>query len=321
MRVLVAGGAGFVGSHLCERLIREGDDVICMDNLSTGRVENVDRLVGHPEFVLLQHDVVDSLPPLQQIDRIYHLASPASPPAYQRHPIETLRVNSEGTRRLLELAEQDGARFLFASTSQVYGDPLEHPQRETYRGNVDPVGPRAMYDEAKRYGEALTQAYAESRGVETRIVRIFNTYGPRLDAADGRVVSNFVVQALAGEALTVYGDGSQTRSFQYIDDLVDGLVRLMESSCREPVNIGNPSECTMLEFAHLVLRLTGSSSEIAFLPLPIDDPRQRRPEISRAVAVLDWEPRVPIEIGLMRTIAHFRAQLPRDAEQSYGLVV
>ncbi len=320
MSVLVAGGAGFVGSHLCERLVRDGERVICVDNLITGRLDNVCDILGQPRFSFLHHDVVDPLPALPHVDRIYHLASPASPPVYQRYPVETMRVNSEGTRHLLDLAARHGARFLFASTSEVYGDPLVHPQPEDYRGNVSLTGPRSVYDAAKRYGEALTQTYAKSRGVETRIVRIFNTYGPRLDTADGRVVSNFVVQALAGEALTVYGDGSQTRSFQYIDDLVDGMVRLMASSCREPVNIGNPSEFTMLEFAHLVLRLTGSSSEIAFLPLPVDDPRQRRPEISRARAVLEWEPRVPVEVGLMRTIAYFRDQLPRDAKQSYGLV-
>jgi dTDP-glucose 4,6-dehydratase len=223
--------------------------------------------------------------------------------------VETLRVNSEGTRRLLELAARQGARFLFASTSEVYGDPLVHPQPEDYRGNVSTTGPRSMYDEAKRYGEALTQAFAETSGVETRIVRIFNTYGPRLDPADGRVVSNFVVQALRGEPLTVYGDGTQTRSFQYVDDLIDGMTRLMESDCREPVNIGNPVEFTMLELAELVRKVTGSISEVEFLPLPVDDPRQRRPDISRARAALGWEPRVPLRDGLMRTISHFQHNL------------
>ena len=310
MPTLVAGGAGFVGSHLCDRLVRDGEQVICVDNLISGRIENIRSLLGHPQFTFLGHDIVDPLPALPRVDRIYHLASPASPPLYQRYPVETLRVNSEGTRHMLDVAVRDGARFLFASTSEVYGDPLVHPQQEEYRGNVSTTGPRSMYDEAKRYGEALTQAYAESRGVDTRIVRIFNTYGPRLDPNDGRVVSNFVIQALRGEPLTVYGDGSQTRSFQYVDDLIEGMVRLMDSSCREPVNIGNPAEFTMLEFAHMVLGLTRSRSTIAYRPLPVDDPRQRRPDITRARAMLGWEPRVTVEAGLTRTIAHFRHNLP-----------
>ncbi len=306
MSTLVAGGAGFIGSHMCERLLREGAHVVCVDSLLTGRISNIAELLGHPRFSFLQHDIVEPLPALPGIDRIYHLASPASPPAYQRFPVETLRVNSEGTRHLLELAATNGARFLFASTSEIYGDPLVHPQREDYRGNVSTTGPRSMYDEAKRYGEALTQAYAESRGVDTRIVRIFNTYGPRLDPADGRVVSNFIVQALRGEPLTVYGDGSQTRSFQYVDDLIDGMVRLMDSSCPEPVNIGNPDEFTMLEFAHLVRELTHSHAPITFCPLPVDDPKQRRPDISLARLELGWEPRIPLLTGLQPTIAHFR---------------
>jgi nucleoside-diphosphate-sugar epimerase len=311
MTTLVAGGAGFIGSHLCERLVHAGESVLCVDNLITGRLDNISALLCHPSFTFFRNDVIEPLPPLAHVDRIYHLASPASPPAYQRYPVETMRANSEGTRQLLELAARNGARFLYASTSEVYGDPLEHPQREEYRGNVSSTGPRSMYDEAKRYGEALTIAYSESRSVDTRIVRIFNTYGPQMDPADGRVVSNFVVQALRGEPLTVYGDGSQTRSFQYVDDLVEGLVRLVDSPCRGPVNIGNPAEYTMLQFARLVQELTHSSSPIEFCPLPVDDPRQRRPDISLARSVLGWEPRVPITVGLERTIAYFRDELGR----------
>ena len=306
MIALVAGGAGFIGSHLCERLLDEGDDVVCVDNLSTGRRWNIAPLLDRRGFRFVEHDVVEPLPPLPRLERVFHLASPASPPAYQRAPIETLRVNSEGTRRLLELAGRDGARFLFASTSEVYGDPLEHPQREGYRGNVCPTGPRSMYDEAKRYGEALTMTYVRERGVDGCIARIFNTYGPRMDPDDGRVVSNFVTQALRGEPLTVYGDGSQTRSFQYVDDLVEGLLRLAASGEREPINLGNPEEYTVLELARLVRDLTGARSPIVFAPLPKDDPRQRRPDISRAKRALGWEPRVPVREGLRRTIAAYR---------------
>ncbi len=318
MRTLVTGGAGFVGSHLCGRLLRGGEEVCCVDSLLTGRVNNIAPLIGRSGFTFVEHDVVEVLPPMPPIDRIYHLASPASPPAYQRYPIETLRVNSEGTRRLLELAKRHGARFLYASTSEVYGDPLEHPQREAYRGNVNPVGPRAMYDEAKRYAEALTISYAEACGVDARIVRIFNTYGPRMDPDDGRVVSNFVVQALRSRPLTVYGDGSQTRSFQYVDDLVEGVVRLMESDVRGPVNIGNPSEYTVLELARLVQELTDTDSPIEFRPLPSDDPKLRRPDISLAKAVLGWEPVVPVAVGLERTIAHFRAELASTQSAGAG---
>jgi dTDP-glucose 4,6-dehydratase len=280
-----------------------------VDNFLTGRAENIAPLLGCPGFTFLEHDVVDALPALPPLDRIYHLASPASPAAYRRYPIETLRVNGEGTRRLLELANRHRARFLYASTSEVYGDPLEHPQREGYRGNVSPVGPRSMYDEAKRYGEALTVSFAEAHGVDARIVRIFNTYGPRMHPNDGRVVSTFVAQALRNEPLTVFGDGSQTRSFQYVDDLVEGMVRLMESDFRGPVNIGNPTEYTVLRLAHLVRELTDTGSPIEFRPLPSDDPRQRQPDISLAKAVLDWEPAVPVIEGLGRTIAFFRQEL------------
>jgi dTDP-glucose 4,6-dehydratase len=309
MRALVSGGAGFVGSHLCERLLEEDHEVVCIDNLVTGRLANISHLFADGRFVFVEHDVIEALPPLPRFDRVFHLASPASPVAYQRHPIATLSVNSKGTHRLLELAAHCGARFLFASTSEVYGDPMEHPQREDYAGNVNPVGPRAMYDEAKRYGEALTTTYGEVHDVDVRIVRIFNTYGPRTDLNDGRVVSNLVVQALRGEPLTIYGDGSQTRSFQYVDDLIEGVVRLMESTYRKPVNVGNPAEYTILRLAKLVQHLTRTSSQIEFRPLPADDPKQRRPDISLAREVLNWEPLVPVVIGLARTISYFRTAL------------
>jgi nucleoside-diphosphate-sugar epimerase len=283
--------------------------VVCLDNLITGRISNVRALLGHPLFSFFDHDIVEGIPPIEGVDAIYHLASPASPPTYQRHAIATMRVNGEGTRHLLDLADRQGARFLYASTSEVYGDPLEHPQAEHYRGNVSITGPRSMYDEAKRYGEALSFAYAGERGVDIRVVRIFNTYGPRLDPEDGRVVSNFVMQALRGEPLTVYGDGSQTRSFQYVDDLVDGLVRAMASPYRGPVNLGNPEEYTMLELASMVHRLVGVDTGLAYLPLPGDDPRQRRPDISVAGRELNWRPTVAVEDGLARTIAFFRHEL------------
>jgi len=310
MATLVAGGAGFVGSHLCERLIADGHQVICIDNLSTGRTANVRGLLDHPAFTLIQHDIVDGLPALPPVERVYHLASPASPATYQRNAIATMRVNAEGTGHLLDLAARTGARLLFASTSEVYGDPTEHPQLETYRGNVSTTGPRSMYDEAKRYGEALSFAYAAEHGVEVRVVRIFNTYGPRLDPDDGRVVSNFLVQALRGEPLTIYGDGTQTRSFQYVDDLVNGLTRAMEGSHPGPINLGNPEEYTMLELASLVHRLVGRDTGITFHPLPGDDPRQRKPDISLAWRELGWKPVVPVETGLTRTIASFRDDYP-----------
>jgi nucleoside-diphosphate-sugar epimerase len=309
LTTLVTGGAGFIGTNLCERLLADGERVIAVDNFATGRFRNIAALVQHPRFELIEHDLLTGLPELPAVERIYHLASPASPPAYQRLSIETLLVNSETTRLLLDLAAKDGARFLFASTSEVYGDPLDHPQREDYRGHVSSTGPRSMYDESKRYAEALTMAYAEQRGAETRIARIFNTYGPHMDPDDGRVVSNFIVQALKGEPLTVYGDGEQTRSFQYIDDLIEGLVALMDSSYTGPVNIGNPNEFTMLELAERVLALVGTGLELRFLPLPEDDPVRRRPDISLAKAVLNWEPRVPLDEGLSRTVEYFRNEL------------
>lgn len=314
MTTLVAGGAGFIGSHLCDRLIAQGEPVICIDNLSTGRRSNIDHLFRDLRFAFVHHDLVDPLPELPPLDRIYHLASPASPPAYQRAPVETLRVNSEGTRQLLDRARQDGARLLFASTSEIYGDPVEHPQRESYRGNVNPIGPRSMYDEAKRYGEAITMAYGRAHGVESRIVRIFNTYGPRMAPDDGRVITNLIVQALHNEPLTIYGQGLQTRSFQYIDDLIDGLILLMEGTYREPVNIGNPHEYTVLELAGLIRNLTCTSAPLVFRPLPDDDPRLRRPDISLARAVLGWEPRVAVIDGLQRTIAAMRCELGLPVE-------
>ena len=306
---LVAGGAGFVGSHLCDRLIAEGDDVICLDNLITGRCENIDALTAHPRFTFVSHDIIDDLPSLPRVDRIFHLASPASPRAYQLYPIETMRANSEGTRRLLELAARDGARFVYTSTSEVYGDPLQHPQREDYWGNVNPVGPRSMYDEAKRYGEALIVTYAEARSINTAIARIFNTYGPRMRPDDGRIISNFITQCLRGDALTVHGDGSQTRSFQYVDDLITGLILLAESTSRGPMNLGNPEEYTVLALAQLIRDLTQSRSSIVFEPLPTDDPQQRRPDITLAQRTLGWQPTVSVRDGLQRTIAYYRDNL------------
>jgi nucleoside-diphosphate-sugar epimerase len=303
---LVAGGAGFVGSHLCDRLIADGNDVICLDNLITGRCENIETLTAHPRFTFVLHDIIEELPALPCVDRIFHLASPASPRAYQLYPIETMRANSEGTRRLLELAVRDDARFVYTSTSEVYGDPLQHPQREDYWGNVNPIGRRSMYDEAKRYGEARIVTYAEARGVNAAIARLFNTYGPRMRSDDGRIISNFITQCLRGAALTVYGDGSQTRSYQFVDDLIEGLILLAESTCRGPMNLGNPEEYTVLELAQLIRDLTQSSSAIVFEPLPMDDPRQRRPDIALAQRTLGWQPTVRVRDGLKRTIAYYR---------------
>jgi UDP-glucuronate decarboxylase len=308
LRVIVTGGAGFVGSHLCERLLADGHRVTVVDDLSTGRVENIAHLLDEPRFELVEHDVTRPL--ARSADRVYHLASPASPAAYQADPVRTILVNVLGTRNLLEVAAQHGARLLLASTSEVYGDPEVHPQHEEYRGSVSTLGPRSCYDEGKRCAEALLAAFKRSRRVDVRLARIFNTYGPRMSPTDGRVVSNFVVQALRGEDLTVYGDGSQTRSFCYVDDLVDGLVRLMEYPRHVgPVNLGNPAEFTVLELAREVLGQTRGPSRIVFRPLPEDDPRQRRPDIARARAVLGFSPRVPLRDGLARTIRNFQAEL------------
>jgi nucleoside-diphosphate-sugar epimerase len=311
--VVVAGGAGFLGSHLCDHLIERGDEVVCLDDLSTGSRDNVAHLVDHERFTLVVTDVSETLGLDRgaHIDAVCNLASPASPPAYLARPLETLAVGSEGTRRLLELARQHGARFLMASTSEIYGDPEVHPQVESYRGNVDPTGPRSVYDEAKRFSESLTMAMHRTYGVNVGIVRIFNTYGPRLSPGDGRVVSNFIVQALRGDPLTVYGDGTQTRSLCYVADEIAGLLALLDSQLVGPVNIGNPDERSMLDLAHFVLEVTGSSSSITFEPLPTDDPTRRCPDITLARTTLGWEPRVDLREGIERTIGYFAERVNR----------
>jgi dTDP-glucose 4,6-dehydratase len=306
-RAAVLGGAGFVGSHLCERLLRDGASrVVSVDNLLTGSELNLRALKGQPGFEDVRQDITEGLSIDGPLDYVLNLASPASPIDYAQLPLETLRVGSHGTENALKLAEAKGAVFLMASTSEIYGDPLVHPQREDYWGNVNPIGPRSVYDEAKRFSEAITMAYARSRGVRTRIVRIFNTYGPRMRLNDGRVVPAFVSQALAGEDFTVFGDGKQTRSFCYVTDLVDGLVRLALSEVTDPVNLGNPREMTILQFAEAVRAAAGGGGRILFKPLPKDDPRQRQPDITRARTLLGWEPRIPLEQGLRDTIAYFR---------------
>jgi dTDP-glucose 4,6-dehydratase len=306
-RVVVLGGAGFVGSHLCERLLDDGAAaVIAVDNLITGNEENLRTLTGRPGFEYVKADIVEGIPVSGAIDYVFNMASPASPIDYANLPLETLRVGSIGTENALMLAEASKAVFLMASTSEVYGDPLVHPQREDYWGNVNPIGPRSVYDEAKRYSEAITAAYGRTRGVQVRIVRIFNTYGPRMRLNDGRVVPAFVGQALKGEDFTVFGDGSQTRSFCYVKDLVDGLVRLALSDVTDPVNIGNPREMTIRQFAEAVRTAAGGGGKIVEKPLPKDDPKQRQPDITRARTLLGWEPKVPLEEGLKETIAYFR---------------
>jgi len=304
---LVTGGAGFLGSHLCDRLLSEGHRVLAVDNLITGKAKNVAHLEGNDSFRLIHHDVTTHLEIDEPVDNVLHFASPASPIDYLELPIQTLKVGSLGTHNTLGLAKAKGARYLLASTSEVYGDPLVHPQPETYWGNVNPVGPRGVYDEAKRFSEAMVTAYHSAHGLDTRIVRIFNTYGPRMRPKDGRVVPAFIRQALLGEPLTVFGDGSQTRSFCYVDDLVEGIWRLLGSDVTTPVNIGNPNEMTILEFAHRIVEVTGADVEIRFLPLPVDDPKTRQPNISKARELLDWEPKVNFEEGLRRTIEFFRA--------------
>jgi UDP-glucuronate decarboxylase len=305
MRILVTGGAGFLGSHLCDRLINEGHEILCLDNFFTGRRQNIAHLLQDPKFELIRHDVID--PFKVEVDQIYNLACPASPPHYQYNPIKTTKTSVMGAINCLGLAKRVRARVFLASTSEVYGDPTVHPQDESYWGNVNPIGRRSCYDEGKRCAETLFFDYHRENGVDIRVVRIFNTYGPRMLADDGRVVSNFIVQALKGENLTVYGDGSQTRSFCYVDDLIDGFVRLMnQEKTVGPVNIGNPGEFTMLELAELVLKKVGGKSKVTNLPLPADDPKQRRPDISLAKEALGWEPKVPLEEGLNRTIAYFR---------------
>jgi dTDP-glucose 4,6-dehydratase len=334
MRILITGGAGFLGSHLCEALLQQGHRVICLDNLLTGRAENVAHLMGQERFSFVKYNVCDYLHVDGPLDAILHFASPASPQDYLEYPIATLKVGALGTHKALGLAKAKDARFLLASTSEVYGDPLVNPQAESYWGNVNPISPRGVYDEAKRFAEAMTMAYHRYHGLDTRIVRIFNTFGPRMRPNDGRVVSNFIVQALQGKPLTVLGDGSQTRSFCYVDDLVRGIIALLMAgsdktieertdrsgflspasgaprvSIHDPVNLGNPRELTVMDIAKLVLKLTGSRSAIEQRPLPVDDPKVRRPDIRRAQALLGWEPRVPLEEGLARTIEYFRKVL------------
>ncbi|MBN1180389.1 MAG: SDR family oxidoreductase [Anaerolineae bacterium] len=309
MRVLITGGAGFIGSHLTDRFLAEGHTVIVMDNLSTGSTDNIAHLAGHENFLFVKQDVTNYLYVKGPLDAVLHFASPASPVDYLRLPIQTLKVGALGTHKALGLALAKGARFLLASTSEVYGDPLVHPQTEDYWGNVNPVGMRGVYDEAKRFAEAMTMAYHRYHGVDTRIVRIFNTFGPRMRLEDGRAVPNFITQALKGEPLTVYGDGSQTRSLIYVDDEVEGIYRLLMSDVTDPVNIGNPREATILQLAELIRDLTGSTSQITYHPLPQDDPKIRQPDITHARAALNWEPKVPVEEGLARTIEDFRRRL------------
>lgn len=306
-RVLVTGGAGFLGSHLCDRLIEAGDEVICLDNYFTGRRLNVAHLLDNPRFELLRHDIID--PIKLEVDQIYNFACPASPIHYQHNAIKTIKTSVMGAINMLGLAKRTGARILQASTSEVYGDPQVHPQPESYWGHVNPIGVRSCYDEGKRCAETLFQDYHRQNGVDTRIVRIFNTYGPRMNAEDGRVVSNFIVQALKGEPLTIFGDGSQTRSFCYRDDLVEGIIRLMASDMHTPVNIGNPNEFTMIELARAVLELTNSRSELVYHPLPSDDPQQRQPDITIAREQLDWQPKIELREGLEKTIAYFAEEI------------
>jgi dTDP-glucose 4,6-dehydratase len=309
MRILVTGGAGFLGSHLTERLLRDGHEVLAMDNLLTGSIENLESVRKHPRFRFVRHDATQHITVDGPLEFILHFASPASPVDYLNHPIHTLKVGAMGTYNALGLAKAKAAGLLLASTSEVYGDPLEHPQSESYWGNVNPIGPRGVYDEAKRYAEAITTAYHRVHGISTRIARIFNTYGPRMRLKDGRVVPTFIDQALKGEPLTVYGDGSQTRSFCYVDDLVEGIVRLMHSTYTLPVNLGNPVELSVLEFARKILEITGSGSTLAFRPLPEDDPKVRRPDIGLARKLLGWEPLVGLEEGLKKTIDSFRRKV------------
>ncbi len=313
MRVLVTGGAGFIGSHLCDRLLADGHRVVCLDNFFTGRRENIQHLLDHRDFELMRHDVTEPL--FLEVDQIYNLACPASPIHYQYNPVKTVKSNVMGTINMLVLAKRVRARVLQASTSEVYGDPTLHPQPESYWGNVNPIGPRACYDEGKRVAETLMMDYHRQDRVDTRIARIFNTYGTRMQEGDGRVVSNFIVQALRGEELTIYGTGEQTRSFCYVDDLVEGLVRLMTTDgVHEPVNLGNPVEFTIRELAEEVTQIAGGSARIAYRPLPQDDPTQRQPDITRARAWLGWEPTVPLAIGLERTVEYFRERVERPGK-------
>jgi len=308
-RAVVTGGAGFLGSHLCDRLLAEGIEVVCIDNLLTGSLANIDHLFGVDGFAFEKYDVTNHIHVPGRVDFVLHFASPASPIDYLELPIQTLKVGSLGTHKALGLAKAKGARFLLASTSEVYGDPLVHPQPEGYWGNVNPVGPRGVYDEAKRFSEAMTMAYQRYHGVSTRIVRIFNTFGPRMRAHDGRVVPAFISQALSGEPLTVFGDGSQTRSFCYVDDEIEGIIRVLFSEIGDPINIGNPGEMTVLQFAETIRELCRTHVPIEFRPLPVDDPKVRQPDITRARTLLGWEPRVSLDEGLVSTLAYFRQRL------------
>lgn len=309
--ILVTGGAGFIGSHLCERLLNANNKVVCVDNLFTGSKDNIKQLIENPAFEFIQHDIVEPLFLEEKIDQVYNLACPASPIHYQKNPVHTFKANTIGVLNMLGLARRHDARFLQASTSEVYGDPEVHPQTEEYRGNVNPIGPRACYDEGKRCAEILCFDYFRMHGMEIKVVRIFNTYGPRMAFDDGRVVSNFIVQALRGEPLTIYGDGNQTRSFCYVDDLVEGLIKMMNASkdIIGPINLGNPGEFTMKELAELILKLVSSLSTLVYQPLPTDDPRRRCPDITKAKAILDWIPTVPLEDGLKKTITDFKTRL------------
>ncbi len=307
MRILVTGGAGFIGSHLIDRLMHQGHEVICLDNFYTGDKRNIQQWLGHFNFELIRHDIVD--PIKLEVDQVYHLACPASPVHYQANPIKTIKTNVLGTINMLGLAKRVKARFLLASTSEVYGDPLVHPQSEEYWGNVNCTGIRANYDEGKRVAETLTFDYFRQHNLPIRVARIFNTYGERMQENDGRVVSNFIAQSLRGKSLTVYGDGSQTRSFCHVSDLVEGLMRLMNSECTEPVNLGNPGEYTILQLATIIQKMVDPTSEVIFNPLPLDDPRRRQPDIARAMKWLDWQPTVPLAEGLTRTIADFRSRI------------
>jgi dTDP-glucose 4,6-dehydratase len=303
---VVTGGAGFLGSHLCDKLLAAGHRVIALDNLLTGNTDNIAHLAGNPNFTFIHHNVTEFIYLAGPVDCVFHFSSPASPIDYLELPIQTLKVGSLGTHNALGLAKAKGAKFLLASTSECYGDPLQHPQREDYWGNVNPIGPRGVYDEAKRFAEAMSMAYHRYHKVDTHIVRIFNTYGPRMRLRDGRVVPAFIGQALKGEPLTIFGDGKQTRSFCYVSDLIEGIYRLSQADYHEPVNIGNPTEFTILQFAELVRRLTGSRSTLVHNPLPVDDPKQRRPDIALAKRLLGWEPQIDLETGLRRTIEYFR---------------
>jgi len=327
MRIVLTGGAGFIGSHLTDKLMAEGHEVIIIDNLLTGSLNNIKQHEGNPKFKFMEHDISDALEIKEKLDFILHFASPASPVDYLKHPLETMEVGSLGTFNTLEMAVQHKAKYLMASTSEVYGDPNISPQKEEYWGNVNPVGPRSVYDEAKRFSEALVMAYHRTHGLNTRIVRIFNTYGPRMQKDDGRAVPNFINQALRGEKLTIYGDGKQTRSFCYVSDLVEGIYKLMLSEEHQPLNLGNPNEFTILELAQKVLKILDSKAPLAFKPLPQDDPKQRRPDILKAKKILGWEPKIDLDEGLQKTIAWFKqaptflltlAPPSRDPDRSIG---